>query len=320
MRGTAAWLLAAVLLAGACTGATAAETLRVGKAVSGPFDFVPLDIGMAKGFFAAHGVTVEEVDFSGSAKLQQALGADAIDVGLGSGPELAFVAKGNSDLAIAAFAGPPDSQVLVVKADGPVKSVPDLKGRNIGVSTVGSLTDWLVRELARQQGWGPEGINPVALGGTAARVSSMRTGGTDGMVTDVATAIQLDEQGTGRTLVHFGSVAPNFIIHAIFATDKAMTERPEDLRRFLAGWFETISWMRANKAETVKIAAPRMNQAPAIVAVNYDRVMPNFSVTGKFEPKALAVLARSFVDMKMLPKEPDMSKLYTEKFLPGAGQ
>jgi ABC-type nitrate/sulfonate/bicarbonate transport system substrate-binding protein len=130
----------------------------------------------------------------------------------------------------------------------------------------------------------------------------------------------LEEQGTGRTLVHFGSVAPNFIIHAIFATDQAMKERPEDLRRFLAGWFETIHWMRANKTETVTIAAPRMNQAPAIVAVNYDRVMPNFSLTGKFEPKALAVLARSFVDMKMLPKEPDMGKLYTEKFLPGAGQ
>jgi ABC-type nitrate/sulfonate/bicarbonate transport system substrate-binding protein len=319
MRGTAARLLAAALLASASSGA-AAGTLRVGKAVSGPFDFVPLDIGMAKGFFSAHGVTVEEVDFSGSAKLQQALGADAIDVGLGSGPELAFVAKGNSDLAIAAFAGPPDSQVLVVKSGAPIKSVPDLTGRNIGVSTVGSLTDWLVRELSRQEGWGPDGINPVALGGTAARISSMRTGGTDGMVTDVASAIQLEEQGTGRTLVHFGSVAPNFIIHAIFATDKAMKERPDDLRRFLAGWFETIRWMRANKAETVTIAAPRMNQAPAIIAVNYDQVMPNFSLTGKFEPKALAVLARSFVDMKMLPKEPDMGKLYTEKFLPGAGQ
>ena len=314
-------MLAAAALAASlgAAGASAAQTLRVGKAVSGPFDFVPLDVGMAKGFFAEHGVKVEEVDFSGSAKLQQALGADAIDIGLGSGPELAFVAKGNSDLAIAAFAGPPDSQVLVVKADGPVKAAADLKGKNIGVSTVGSLTDWLLRELSRQQGWGPDGINPVALGGTAARIASLRTGATDGMVTDVATAIKLRQEGVGRTIVHFGSVAPDFIIHAIFATDKVMKQRPDDVRRFLAGWFETIRWMRANKAETVKIVAPRMNQEPAIVAINYDRVMPNFSLTGKFEPKALAVLARSFVEMKMLPKEPDMSKLYTEKFLPHAG-
>ena len=44
--------------------------------------------------------------------------------------------------------------------------------------------------------------------------------------------------------------------------------------------------------------------------------MPMFSDTGKFDPKAVAVLSRSFVEMKTLPSEPDMSKLYTETFLP----
>jgi hypothetical protein len=44
--------------------------------------------------------------------------------------------------------------------------------------------------------------------------------------------------------------------------------------------------------------------------------MPMFTDTGRFEPKALAVLSRSFVEMKILPAEPDMSKLYTEAFLP----
>jgi hypothetical protein len=45
-------------------------------------------------------------------------------------------------------------------------------------------------------------------------------------------------------------------------------------------------------------------------------LMPMFSDTGHFELKALAVLARSFVDMKTLPAEPDMKSLYTEQFLP----
>jgi hypothetical protein len=44
--------------------------------------------------------------------------------------------------------------------------------------------------------------------------------------------------------------------------------------------------------------------------------MPMFSDTGRFDPKALVVLRRSFVEMKTLPEEPDMSKLYTEAFLP----
>jgi hypothetical protein len=48
--------------------------------------------------------------------------------------------------------------------------------------------------------------------------------------------------------------------------------------------------------------------------------MPMFSDTGRFDPKALAVLRKSFVEMKTLPEEPDMGKLYTEAFLPGTGE
>jgi NitT/TauT family transport system substrate-binding protein len=296
--------------------AHADDKLRVGKAVAGPFDFVPLDIGLQKGFFKTHGVDVEQVDFDGSAKLQQGLGADAIDVGLGSGPELAFVAKGNTDLAIAVFAGPPNSQVLVVRADGPVHAVVDLKGKKIGLSTVGSLTDWLVRQLSREQGWGPEGIEGVPLGSESGRTASLRAGTTDGMVIDVATAAKLEKEKAGRIVVHFGTVAPDFIIHAIFATNKSIANKPEVLKHFLAGWFETINWMRAHRDETVALAAPVMHQDKDIVAMNYDQTMNDFSTTGRFDPKALAVLARSFVDMKTLPAEPDMSKLYTEKLLP----
>jgi NitT/TauT family transport system substrate-binding protein len=296
--------------------AHADDKLRVGKAVAGPFDFVPLDIGLQKGFFEAHGVDVEEVDFDGSAKLQQGLGADAIDVGLGSGPELAFVAKGNTDLAIAVFAGPPNSQVLVVRAVGPVHAVVDLKGKKIGLSTVGSLTDWLVRQLSREQDWGPEGIEGVPLGSESGRTASLRAGTTDGMVIDVATAAKLEKEKAGRIIVHFGTVAPDFIIHAIFATNKSIAEKPDVLKHFLAGWFETINWMRAHRDETVALAAPVMHQDKDIVAMNYDQTMNDFSTTGRFDPKALAVLARSFVDMKTLPAEPDMSKLYTEKLLP----
>ena len=303
-----------LVLAFAAPEARADDALRVGKAVAGPFDFVPLDIGTDEGFFKAHGIDVTEVDFDGSAKLQQGLGADAIDVGLGSGPELAFVAKGNTDLAIAVFAGPPNSQVLIARPN--VSGVADLKGKNIGISTVGSLTDWLLRELSRQQGWGPDGINGIALGSEAGRTASLRAGSTDGMVIDVATAAKIAKDGGGHVIVHFGTVAPNFIIHAVFATNKAIAERPAVLKRFLVGWFETIQWMRGHKDETVALAAKAMHQDSDIVAANYDQTMNDFSTTGRFDPKALAVLARSFVDMKTLPSEPDMAKLYTEKLLP----
>lgn len=39
---------------------------------------------------------------------------------------------------------------------------------------------------------------------------------------------------------------------------------------------------------------------------------------GRFNPSGLAVLAKSFVELHTLPAEPDMSRLYTEAFLPAA--
>jgi len=44
--------------------------------------------------------------------------------------------------------------------------------------------------------------------------------------------------------------------------------------------------------------------------------MPIFNRSGRFDATALDVLARSFVEMGALPVKPDMSKLYTEAYLP----
>ena len=295
--------------------ASALEKLRTGKAIALPFDFTPLDIGMAKGFFQQHGLELEISAFAGSAKLQQALAADAIDLGLGSGPELAFVAKGAPVLGICAYAGPVNL-MMVVRPDAGIEKVADLKGKRISASTVGSLTDWVTREVSRQQGWGNDGILVTALGTNEAQVAALRAKETEGLAVDPAGAFKLEEQKVGKILLRYSSVAPVFINHVTYASNKIIAAHPEELKAFLAGWFDTITWMRKNKDETVKLAAPIMHASLDITARDYDETMFTFSDTGKFEPAALKVLARSFVQMGALPSEPDMSKLYTEKFLP----
>jgi len=303
-------------VAGGGPDAVAQEKLRVGKAQPDAFSFAPVDIGIEQGFFRAHGVAVESAGFAGDAKLQQAMAADAIDIGIGSGPALAFVAKGNPELGVAAMANQPLLLVLSVQQDGPIRDRADLKGKTISVSTAGSLTEWLVRELSRQQGWGPDGIKIVALGSNPAQIAAFRTKQVDGFVADVAIAYKLAEEGVGRILVRFGDLVTDFHIHVIYASTKAIATRPDDIRGFLAGWFDTIRYIRANKPAMVAAAVRIMNISDEIASRTYDEVMPMFSDTGRFNPKALAVLSRSFVQMNVLPAEPDMSKLYTEQFLP----
>jgi NitT/TauT family transport system substrate-binding protein len=299
-------------------GACAEDKLRVGRPQADSFSFVPLDVGIDEGIFKKHSLEIESSNLTGDAKLQQAMAADAIDVGLGSGPALAFIAKGVPALGIAVQANQPLLLVMVVQKDGPVKTVADLKGKTIAISTAGSLPEWLVRETSRQQGWGPDGINVVALGANPAQIAALKTRQVDGMVASVAASYKLADDGTARTVATFGNIVSDFHIGVIYATDKAIAEHPDDLRRFLAGWFESIAFVRRHKDVMVTKAAEVMNVSPAIASRAYDDLMPMFSDTGRFNPKALAVLARSFVQMGELDKEPDMSKLYTERFLPSA--
>src|ERR1043166_8983203 len=70
-------------------------TLRVGKAGREAFSFVPAEIGVTTGIFKKLGLDLQISSFGGDARVQQAMTADGIDVGLGSGPGLAFIAKGS---------------------------------------------------------------------------------------------------------------------------------------------------------------------------------------------------------------------------------
>jgi ABC-type nitrate/sulfonate/bicarbonate transport system substrate-binding protein len=316
-------LVALALIMPALSGITAgsalaADKLRVGKAQAQPFTFAPLDIGIEQGIFAKHNLDIEATAFPGSANLQRGITADAIDIAVGSGPELAFIVKGNPELGVAAMANAPELLTIITPKNGPVQSAADLKGKLISVSTVGSLTSWLVKELSRQQGWGPDGIKLVELGAETAQVAALRTNQTNGMVTDVATALKLGEDGITRTVVHFGKIVPDFHIHVIFASNKIIADHPDYVREFLAGWFDTIAYMKTHKAESVKIGARIGGVSEEIEGKVYDDIMPTFSTDGKFNPKALDTLAQSFVELGTLPTKPDLTKVITEKYLPGA--
>jgi ABC-type nitrate/sulfonate/bicarbonate transport system substrate-binding protein len=298
--------------------AQAQTKVRVGQPQVGTFQFVPLQIGSEAGIFKKHGIDLEVISFGGGPRVQQALAAESIDIGIGSGPELAFVAKGAPEIGIAAIADAPYSVVLTVPKDSPIKTADDLKGKTISISSKGSLTDWLGQELSRQLGWGSTGINLAPLGSTAAQTAALRTRQIDGMIVEANAGYKLEEDGSGRVLVQFGDRIKTFHIYVFYARKNFAEKSPDAVRSLLAAWFETIGYMREHRAETIEIVRRTAEVSQGVATRDYDELMGMFNRTGKFDPKALDVLARSFVEMGALPQAPDMRTLITEQYLPAA--
>ena len=304
--------------AGFCgSAAFAGGTLSAGKADANASPILPVNVADKLGLFKKHGLNVTIADFTGGSKLSQAMVAGSIDIGVGAGTEMAFVSKGAPIIAVCDDAPPIPFIGIAVPWDSPIHTIDQLKGKKIGISSAGSLTDWLARELAHHQGWGPDGVTRVAIGnGAAAVLAAFRTNAIDADISVTSNIFNWEEKKEGRLLIPVSKYVGNIAAGTIYATQHLIATDPNALRGFLAAWLETIDYMSKHKAETVKIESEVTGYSESVMAKEYDLTISMFSKDCKFDADSLANLKKAFVEQKLVDSPPDMSKLYTEAFLP----
>ncbi len=312
--GRAALLLISLLLA--ASGAQAADKLRVGKAVQVGWTFTICEVAADQGIFAKYGIDAEIIPFAGEAKLMQGFAADAVDVGVGSGPGMVFNAKGSPTIAVAAYASDPRNIVVIVLPDSPIHAVADLRGKSLSVSSPGSLTEWLVKRIAVQEGWGPDGIKPVAVNSGSPQVAALKTHQVDGMMSSTEQGYAFEENGQGRIIVTMNKYAPVFIAHVIEAQKSLVDKNPDLVERFLKAYFAAIAFIKTHKDIDVAIANKVLGSSLAVESRTYDAQVSMLLDDGRFDPAALEVIKDSFIDMGQLTQRPSTDQLLTTRFVP----
>ncbi len=298
--------------------ASANDMVRFGKGHPTAFTFIPVDVGVHAGIFAKHGIDLKVFAFHGAGKFHQGFAAGSIDMGAASGPDMVFVAKGSPVKAVANTVGPPSLIGIGVRYDSPIKTIADLKGKKIGVTTHGSLTWWLPRHLAEKEGWGADGVQTVSLTSTPGMIAGLRTNQVDAISTGIDAMFVLESKKQGRLLLSFGDYVKDFMMHVMYASNDFIANHPDDVRKVVAAWFDTIRYMKTHKDDVLKVYQKVSKIPPEIGSRTYDTVMPAFTTDGHFVDSQLKVLAHSYVEMGEVKKEPDMRSLLTEKFLPSA--
>jgi ABC-type nitrate/sulfonate/bicarbonate transport system substrate-binding protein len=307
----------AFLVMSAAMPARADTALIVGKANATSDAIIPVNVGDQLGIFKKHGLDLKIMDFGGGGKSAQAMAADAIDIEDGAGTEMAFVEKGAPMIGICESTAPAPFMGIGVPADSPVHELKDLKGKVIGVSSPGSFSDWLAHDLSRKQGWGDDGVKTASIGGTnEAIVAAFRSHQIDAEISGATNFFAMEESKTGRFLTSVSAYEGNVASGVIFASNKLTKSNPEAIKAFVAGWVETVNYMRAHKAETVKIESAITHFDENVMSKQYDLVIGMYTKACEFDAESLKTLQRSFVEMKLLDHEPDMSKLYTSAYLP----
>jgi len=104
--------------------------------------------------YEKYGLDVDPVAVAGSGIASKALISGSVLISPIATPTVMTAVLAGSDMVILAHTMPGVIQSLVVRPD--IKRTEDLKGKTIGVTTFGSLTDFLVKYLARQKGLNPD--------------------------------------------------------------------------------------------------------------------------------------------------------------------
>jgi NitT/TauT family transport system substrate-binding protein len=298
------------------TSAQATDHLRIGKSPGFAFAYVPLDVAKSEGILQKAGIEIEIIAFDGASKMDLGMISGSVDITIGGPTEMAAIAKGMPAKAVAVIARPVRELAIIVPYDSPLKSIKELKGKSIGIATVGSITQWAALELARSQGWKPEDVTLVSISsGAGAGAAAMRTHQVDADVANLMTGVVLEKQKVARVIAVASDFASDFIMHEMSASDALIQSNPDTIRRFIKAWFEAVAYMRSHKAEAIA-ARPVTGLSAEDEEKEYDYLMPELTSSGRHEPAMMQRVADSFLELKLLDHKPDIEKLYTNKFLP----
>jgi NitT/TauT family transport system substrate-binding protein len=125
--------------------------------------------------FEKHGLDAEVVLMSGSGIASRALVAGSVEISPIATPTVMNAVLAGSDMVILGHTMPGVVQALMVRPD--IKKDEDLKGKSVGVTTFGSLTDFLVRHLAKKKGMNPDkDFALLQVGGDADRLLALKQG------------------------------------------------------------------------------------------------------------------------------------------------
>ena len=210
------------------------------------------------GFAAKRGLKVELLQIKAGATLMKALISGEIDsVDMGAAESIVAGIRGTG-VKIVGCTWPGVPQVVLAKAD--IKTLADLKGKTVAISSPGSLPDLLFRGMLDAASVPFADVKLATQGADLDRYKSLLAGITDAAV--VSNEFEAVMPSNIKVLAKGGSAVPKFIRLCVATSSKILAERRDDLVKFVAAEMDAYKYAATHRDETVKIAHEMTNAKP----------------------------------------------------------
>ena len=169
-----------------------------------------------------------------------------------------------------------------------IRSLQQLKGKTVAIQTIGGASGQMTRELLSKSGIDPQRDVTIQVIPLEGRLPALGSGSVAATVVNAPERTRANKMGFNE-LVSYGDHF-DYSSGGIAVTDKMLAERPDFVRRFLAGTLQTLHWYRRNEKEAAKMFA-RFSKVPEDDALAVYRA----SVKAYTEDGTLSVAAQELI-------------------------
>ncbi|MER5652040.1 ABC transporter substrate-binding protein [Streptomyces sp. NPDC002131] len=290
--------------------------------------YMPAMLTQRLGYFQDEGLDVQLLSEPAGVQAETALVSGQVQAAVGFYDHtLDLQTKGKAVESVVQFShAPGEVEIVSDKRAGDITSPKDFKGRKLGVTGLGSSTDFLTKYLAVKNGAKVSEFTPVAVGAGPTFVSALQQGAIDGGMTTDPTVATVLAKKLGKVLVDMrtpeGSQAAlggPYPSSSLYMQTDWVNGHKETVQKLADAFVKTLRWMSTHSASEIaaKMPADYSQGDKKLYAEAIQSTLPMFTKDGvmpKNGPETVEKVLKAF-NPNIQNADVDLSKTYTTEFV-----
>jgi NitT/TauT family transport system substrate-binding protein len=332
LRWLMAVTLSALLLGVGATGFVSAQAMpKISIMVGGVEKIIYLTAMLTErlGYFKEMGVNATVFNAGAGVEEEDEMLAGRIDGAVGFyDHSIDLQPKGKSVEAVIILDRVPGEAMVVSNRSG-IKTLADLKGKRIGVTGLGSSTNFLASFLVTKGGGDRTQYTPLAVGAGNTLIAAMQQNRIDAAVTTEPTVSRLEKMGLAHVLVDMrtaagtrGALGGTYPAACIYMRTDYVNSHKDAVRRTVAAFVKTLQYLQTHTPAQVADQMPEdyyVGDKPLYLKA-LGASMNMFNPTGLMPPDGPPTVLKvlSSFNKELDPSKIDLKKTYTDEFVQSA--
>ena len=320
-------LLAATMLFGLHTAASA-ETITIMVGGMEKQIYMPAMLAQQIGAYKEQGLDVTILNEPAGVDAETALLANEVQGVVGFYDHtIDMQSKGKILVNIVQFSRAPGEVELVsVRIADKVKTFADLKGKSLGVTGLGSSTNFLTLAMAANAGLKPGDVTSVAVGAGATFLTAMKQGAIDGGMTTEPTISRALSTGLAKILIDMrteagtrAALGGTYPAASLYVQQSWLNTHRETAQKLANAYVKTLKYIADHSAAEITEVMPKDyyvgDKAAYIQALDQGKAM--FTTDGVMPPDGPATVLKvlSAFKKELANGKIDLAKTYTTEFV-----